>query len=45
MELALAILAATVLLATGRLVRSEVRTMRVEWRVRRGLRVALAQEA
>ena len=45
MELALAIVAAAIVVATGRLVWSEVRAMRVEWRVRRGLRVALAQEA
>ena len=44
MELAIAVLAAPVVGCSGFLLRSEFRAMWVEWRVRRGLRWALAQE-
>jgi hypothetical protein len=45
MEVGIAVLTASVLSYSGFLLRSELRAMRVEWRVRRGLRTALAQEA
>ncbi|HLK48102.1 MAG TPA: hypothetical protein VKT49_08210 [Bryobacteraceae bacterium] len=44
MELAIAVLASPVL-ARRRSLRGELRAMWVEWRVRRGLRLVLAQEA
>ena len=45
MEVAIAVLAAPVLAYAGSLMRIELRAMWVEWRVRRGLRAALAHEA
>jgi len=45
MELALAVLAAAVLIAGAGRLQREFRVMRVEWRVRRGLRGALSQAA
>lgn len=45
MELAVAFLAASALGYTCNLLGREFRALWVEWRVRRGLRLALAQEA
>ena len=45
MELALTLLVVPAVISTGFLLRREFRALRVEWRVRRGLRAALAQAA
>ena len=43
MDLAIAVLAAVSLVRAGWWLRREFRTVSVEWRVRRGLRAALAE--